>query len=103
MRPNSNVRANDGGVAPPNVGPSPQLRSVQVLTRFLLRMILLSALAGVGNLGFGKSLEGLLALTALYCVFVAAGRREQPFGPALTHFDEAAAYALIAGLASWLA
>jgi hypothetical protein len=38
---------------------------------------------------------------AFYCIFAAAVRREQPFGPALTHFDEAAAYAVIAGLAAW--
>jgi hypothetical protein len=28
-------------------------------------------------------------------------RREKPFGPAPTHFDEAAAYAAIARLAAW--
>ena len=36
-----------------------------------------------------------------YCIFVAAIRREEPFAPALTHFDEAAAYAVIARLAAW--
>ena len=29
-------------------------------------------------------------LAAFYCIIVAAIRREAPFGPVLTHFDEAA-------------
>jgi hypothetical protein len=34
--------------------------------------------------------------TAVYCASVAPLRREQPFGPVLTHFDEAAANAVCA-------
>jgi len=37
-------------------------------------------------------------LASICCVVSAAIRREQPFGPVLTHFDEAAANALIAVL-----
>jgi hypothetical protein len=49
----------------------------------------------------GKTLEGLLVWAVFYCIFAAAVRREKPFGPVLTHFDEAAAYAVIARLAAW--
>jgi hypothetical protein len=77
------------------------LGSNYVLVRFLLRMVILSVFALLGSHGFGKTLESLLALAALYCVFASAIRREAPFGPVLTHVDEAAAYAVIARLASW--
>jgi hypothetical protein len=75
--------------------------SAQALTRFFMRLVILSIFAALGSQGFGKTLEGLLAFAVFYCIFAAAVRREQPFGPALTHFDEAAAYAVIAGLAAW--
>jgi hypothetical protein len=75
--------------------------STQALTRFFMRLVILSIFAALGSQGFGKTLEGLLAFAVFYCIFAAAVRREQPFGPALTHFDEAAAYAVIAGLAAW--
>jgi hypothetical protein len=80
-----------------------ELGSIQVLVRFLMRMVILSVFALLGSQGFGRTLESLLALAALYCVFAAAIRREAPFGPILTHFDEAAAYALIARLAASVA
>ena len=64
-------------------------------------MVVLGVFAGIGSLGYLKTLESLLAMATLYCSFVAAFRREAPFGPALTHFDEAAAYALIACVVGW--
>ena len=73
----------------------------QPLTRFFLRLVILSIFAVLGSQGFGKTLESLLVLAVFYCVFIAAIRREEPFGPVLTHFDEAAAYAVIARLAAW--
>ena len=77
------------------------LGSVQALTRFFLRLVILGTFAALGSQGFGKALEGLLAFAAFYCIFIAAFRREEPFGPVLTHFDEAAAYAVLARLAAW--
>ena len=76
-------------------------RSAQPLTRFFLRLVIFSIFAAFGSQAFGKTLAGLLVWAAFYCIFAAAVRREQPFGPALTHFDEAAAYAVIACLAAW--
>jgi hypothetical protein len=75
--------------------------SAQPLTRFFLRLVIFSIFAAFGSQAFGKTLEGLLVWAVFYCIFAASVRREQPFGPALTHFDEAAAYAVIAGLAAW--
>jgi hypothetical protein len=71
----------------------------QPLTRFFLRLVIFSIFAAFGSQAFGKT--HLLVWAVFYCIFAAAVRREQPFGPALTHFDEAAAYAVIAGLAAW--
>jgi len=45
----------------------------------------------------------MLILAVVYCIGAAAIRREEPFGPDLTHFDEAAAYAMIAVLAVMIA
>jgi hypothetical protein len=86
----------------PNIPDIPrEVGSAQAIIRFLLRMVVLCVFAAIGKQGFGKTLASLLVLSALYCFFAAAIRREAPFGPALTHFDEAAAYAALACLSSW--
>jgi hypothetical protein len=79
-----------------------QLGSAYVVTRFLLRVLILSVFATLGSQGFIKTFESLLVLAVFYCIFAAAVRREAAFGPVLTHLDEAAAYAVIARLASFL-
>jgi hypothetical protein len=79
-----------------------QLNSPQVLWRFALRLVLLSTFATFGTRGFGAAFAALLALSAIYCAIVGAMRREAMFGPVLTHWDEAAAYAVIGRLASAL-
>jgi hypothetical protein len=78
-----------------------ELSSVQVMIRFLFRMVILCMFAAIGRQGFGKTLASLLVLSAFYCVFSTAMRREAPFGRVLTHVDEAAAYAMLALLVSW--
>ena len=85
----------------PHTPDTPHFGSAQALTRFFLRLLILSIFAALGSQGFGKTLESLLVLAVFYCIFVAAIRREEPFAPALTHFDEAAAYGVIARLAAW--
>ena len=77
-----------------------QLRSAQVLVRFGIRTVLLITFASFGSQGFGKTLTTLLALSAIFCAMIATIRREPLLGSVLTHWDEAAAYAVIAGLAS---
>ena len=44
----------------------------------------------------------MFMLAMLYCIFVAAVRREHLFGQSLTHLDEAVAYAMVARLAAWV-
>jgi hypothetical protein len=73
----------------------PRLNSRQVLFRAALRLVLLTALAAFGNRGFGHTLASLLALAAIFCAIVAVMRGEAIFGRALTHWDEAAAYAVL--------
>jgi hypothetical protein len=82
---------------PPNPGIPAQLVSAQVLARFVMRMIILALFATVGRQGFSQTLQGLLTLAALYCCLAATFRRETLFSDTLTHFDEAAAYGVIAG------
>jgi hypothetical protein len=78
----------------------PNFGSDYALTRFFMRLAIFSVFAALGQQGFGKTLANLLILAFAYCVVAAAIRREEPFGLELTHFDEAAAYAVIATLAA---
>jgi hypothetical protein len=83
------------GPAPPKAD-RPQPGSVAVVLRFGVRMLILLAFASIGTVGFARTLEPMLAMAAIYCCAMAPLRREAPFGPTLTHFDEATAYALCA-------
>jgi hypothetical protein len=51
---------------------------------------------------FAKTFAALLALSVIFCVVMGTMRREALFGPMLTHWDEAAAYAVIGRLVSVL-
>jgi len=75
--------------------------TARVLFRFVIRAVLLSLFALFAADGFAKTLANLFVLTGLYCVVAAIIRREEPLGPALTHIDEAAAYAIGAGMVAW--
>jgi hypothetical protein len=77
-----------------------QLSSSQVLWRFVLRLLLLSTFATFSTQSFGTTLAALLTLSATFCAVLGAMRREAMFGPVLTHWDEAAAYAVIGRLVS---
>ena len=70
---------------------------------FVLRLVLLSAFASLGTRGFGTAFSALLAMSAIFCAVAGAMRREEMFGRALTHWDEAAAYAVLGHLAAVLA
>jgi hypothetical protein len=69
--------------------------SRQVLFRFLFRLLLLIAFATFGTRGFGTAFSALLAMSAIFCAVAGAMRREEMLGPVLTHWDEAAAYAVL--------
>ncbi|MCK9908554.1 hypothetical protein MXD81_05410 [Microbacteriaceae bacterium K1510] len=90
----------------PPLSPNPHapsdFASAQVLTRFLFRTAILSAFALLSTHGFAKAFEGLLTFAVLYCVLAGGIRAEWPLRPSLTHYDEAAAYSLIAILTKWL-
>lgn len=76
--------------------------SAHVLVRAAMRLVGLAAIAAMSTRGFAATFAALLALAAFYCLLVAVQRHEAPFGPVLTHVDEAAVYALCAGLLSRL-
>jgi hypothetical protein len=77
-----------------------ELVSARVLARFLARILILAVFASLGRQGFGTTIEQLLVLATCYCVFIGGIRREAPFGPVLTHYDEAAAYGMAAIVAA---
>jgi hypothetical protein len=79
-----------------------QFSSNQVLFRFASRLALLAAFAAFGNQGFATTLATLLLLCAFFCAVMGALRHESILGPVLTHWDEAAAYALMGRMASVL-
>jgi hypothetical protein len=82
--------------------PSQKLRSVQVLIRFCLRLVILGGFAAAGSIGFGKSLVALLWMSTILCAVIAIMRREPVLDAALNHWDEAVGYAAICALASAL-
>jgi hypothetical protein len=92
----------EGTTMKPKPTISHELSSSQVLLRFVLRLALLSTFAIFGTQGFGTTFATLLGLSAIFCAVVGAVRREAMFGPVLTHWDEAAAYAVIGRLVSVL-
>jgi len=77
--------------------------SVQVILRFGVRMIVFVLFALASRHDFATILEGSLRLATCYCLVAATFRRETVLSPVLTHFDEAAGYAMTAALASLIA
>lgn len=75
-----------------------QLSSSLVLVRFLFRLGLVSTFATFSPEGLGAVFAALLALSAIFCAVVGALRREAIFSPVLTHWDEAAACAVLGHL-----
>jgi hypothetical protein len=79
-----------------------RLESVRVLIRFALRAVIVALCALTGHEAYGKTLAGLLGFAAFYCALAGSFRRERPFGPVLTHFDEAAGYAIVSYATLWV-
>jgi hypothetical protein len=75
-----------------------QLRSTRVLIRFVLRVMILVIFATSASVDFGKALAALLWMAIILCAVTGAMRREQPFGPVLSHWDEMVAYAAMFAL-----
>ena len=77
-----------------------EMKSIQVLVRFFLRMIILTSFAAFGSIGFGRSLAALLWMAAILSAVVGAVRREPTFDKVLNHCDEMMAYAALCCLVS---
>jgi hypothetical protein len=77
-----------------------ELRSIQVIVRFFLRISILVIFAAFGAIGFGRSLAALLWMAIILCAVIGAMRREPPFDIVLNHWDETVAYAALFALVS---
>jgi hypothetical protein len=74
--------------------------STGVLVRFGVRLVMLTVFAFVARNGFSHAFPQLLLLGGLFCGLWALVRGEPVFGPALTHWDEAATLIVIGRLAA---
>lgn len=59
----------------PNPNAPNDVRSIQALVRFSLRMIVLCVFATLGTLGFGRSMIALLWLSTILCAVAGVLRR----------------------------
>jgi hypothetical protein len=69
-----------------------------ILVRFSLRLLVLAPFAAFAKIGFLTAFSSLLAVTSCCCAIVGNLRRENPFGPVFTYFDEAAAYGCLSAV-----
>jgi hypothetical protein len=81
---------------------TPRTEAAQVLARFGLRLIVLTAFAAFGSIGFGRSLVALLWMSTLLSAVIGGVRREMPLAPHLNHWDEMAAYGALCALVNAL-
>ncbi|HLI98564.1 MAG TPA: hypothetical protein VKT76_02510 [Bradyrhizobium sp.] len=77
---------------------SPTPTSIEVIARFVLRMMVLVLFAAFGHIGFQQSFAVLLWMSAILSAALATFDRDQPFDLALNHWDETAAYAALCSL-----
>ena len=61
-------------------------------------MSILVVFAAFASIGFTKGLAALLWMSIILCAVVGTMKHEQPFGPALNHWDESVAYAAVFAL-----
>jgi hypothetical protein len=76
--------------------------SAQVAGRCLMRVTLLGLFATFGQQGFGQAFAVTLVLSAIFCTVAGIIRNEAVFGSALSNWDEAAVYLLMAIATTWL-
>jgi hypothetical protein len=79
-----------------------QFSSLQVLLRFVLRLIVFTVIAAIAAPGFRIMFPTLMILSAISCALAAALRGETIFGRLLTHWDEAAGYGALGCLVAKL-
>lgn len=83
---------------PPNL--PRQLKSAQVLTRFGVRLLIMTGFAAFGSIGFSRSFTALLWMSTILCAAIGAFQHEPPFSHHLNHWDEAAAYGALGAIVS---
>jgi hypothetical protein len=77
-----------------------ELRSIRVIVRFCLRMLILVVFAAFGGIGFDRSLTALLWMSAILSAVLATLEHETPLDTVLNHWDETLAYAALCCLVS---
>jgi hypothetical protein len=77
-----------------------QLRTIQALLRFGVRVSILIVFAAFGTIGFGRSLAALLWMAIILCAVIGTIRREPPFRATLNHWDEMVAFTALFALVS---
>ena len=71
------------------------LKSVHVILRFFVRIMILVAFSSFGSVEFIRSLAALAAMSTLLCAVLATAKREAFCGGELNYWDEAVAYAAL--------
>lgn len=84
---------------PPSENLPEQLKSIQVVVRFALRMVILVIFATFAGTSFAASMVALLWMSAVLCAVTAIMRRELPFRADLNHWDEMTSYIALCSLA----
>ena len=74
--------------------------SIQVMVRFMLRMVILVIFAIFAGTSFAASMVALLWMSAMLCAVTAAMRHELPFRADLNYWDEMTSYMALCALAS---
>ena len=84
----------------PNTNLTREVKSIQVIARFCLRMTILVIFAAFGSIGFDRSLTALLWMSTILSAVLATIWHEEPLDLVLNHWDEAMAYAALCCLIS---
>ena len=77
-----------------------EAKSIRVIVRFCLRIIILMVFAAFGSIGFDRSLTALLWMSTILSAVLATLEREEPLDSVLNHWDETMAYAALCCLVS---
>lgn len=79
----------------PNTNLTREARTIRVIIRFWLRMVILLVFAAFSSIRFDQSLMLLLLMSTILSAVMATLKREEPLGSVLNHWDEAIAYAAL--------
>jgi hypothetical protein len=79
----------------PDTNLTREVQTIRVVIRFWLRMIILLVFAAFGSIRFDQTLMLLLVMSTILSTVLAIFKREEPFGRAFNHWDEAIAYAAL--------